>query len=616
LCKTVGVRKFLIIFFFFGISQNVYSQCSIIVDTANISHIACPNGGAVGSAQIVQSNYINYSWQNITNGQLYNGGGGNGGTIRTDLDAGFYVITGSLPYNSSCPSIRYSDTFEIKMPIVSLQSNPTQACPNQCNVSLSISLTNTVANNTYSWKVNNLPQNTISYTFSNLCGGTHTYEIFANGQSCGIDTFEISQLAQMNLSTSVTNATCTQSGSATVNITGVGASALNNYCQSSPQYTNYSTIDRVILAGDNNSISNNTSSICNLYSDFTSQSADVIPGNSYTLYLDLGTCQTGGFALIDIVNIFIDWNIDGDFDDANETITTIPPTQSPSNHTINFMVPTNAIPGQSRMRIVMQNNQYQSSNQANACDYNTAWFGETEDYTIEVSGSVATPVTYLWSDGQTTQTAINLSPGTYNVTITDANGCSATETAVVVGSSNLSVTASGSQTICNGATPNSLSATSSSSGTYSWSPASAFVDPNVQNPVFASGLTSSTTYTCTFTSGNCTATDVVLITVNPIPIATLLAIPNPACLGDHILLTASPSIPVNRYRFQFNNGGGWINMTNPGMSTSNPQTYNNISTSTQFRVKVREENGCNTGAWSPVVVVPISVVATQPINHN
>ena len=149
-----------------------------------------------------------------------------------------------------------------------------------------------------------------------------------------------------------------------------------------------------------------------------------------------------------------------------------------------------------------------------------------------------------------------------------------------------------------------------------WSPASDFVDPNVQNPVFAFGLTSSTIYTCTFTSGNCTATDVVLITVNSIPTATLLAIPNPACLGESILLTASTSIPVNRYRFQFDNGGGWTNMTNPGMSTSNPQTYNNIVTSTQFRVRVREENGCITGAWSPTITVPIVTFNSFSIWHN
>jgi hypothetical protein len=132
---------------------------------------------------------------------------------------------------------------------------------------------------------------------------------------------------------------------------------------------------------------------------------------------------------------------------------------------------------------------------------------------------VATPVTYLWSDGQTTQTATNLSSGTYYITITDANGCSATDTAIVGGQSNVSVIASGTQTICNGNIPNSLSATSSSSGTYTWSPASDFIDPNVQNPVFVNGLTSSTTYTVTFTDNNgCSNTDNVTITVSPVPI--------------------------------------------------------------------------------------------------
>ena len=36
-------------------------------------------------------------------------------------------------------------------------------------------------------KVDNLQQNTISYSFSNLCGGAHTYEIFANSQNEEID---------------------------------------------------------------------------------------------------------------------------------------------------------------------------------------------------------------------------------------------------------------------------------------------------------------------------------------------------------------------------------------------------------------------------------------------
>jgi gliding motility-associated-like protein len=38
------------------------------------------------------------------------------------------------------------------------------------------------------------------------------------------------------------------------------------------------------------------------------------------------------------------------------------------------------------------------------------------------------PYTYLWDNGQTTQTAINLCAGAYNVTVTDANGCPASNT--------------------------------------------------------------------------------------------------------------------------------------------------------------------------------------------
>ncbi|PCI95536.1 MAG: hypothetical protein COB15_12110, partial [Flavobacteriales bacterium] len=47
-----------------------------------------------------------------------------------------------------------------------------------------------------------------------------------------------------------------------------------------------------------------------------------------------------------------------------------------------------------------------------------------------ISGGVA-PYTYLWSNGQTTPTAIDLAAGNYSVTITDANGCSGQGTVTV-----------------------------------------------------------------------------------------------------------------------------------------------------------------------------------------
>ena len=38
---------------------------------------------------------------------------------------------------------------------------------------------------------------------------------------------------------------------------------------------------------------------------------------------------------------------------------------------------------------------------------------------------------YLWDNGQTTDTAYNLTAGDYIVTVTDANGCTATDTATI-----------------------------------------------------------------------------------------------------------------------------------------------------------------------------------------
>jgi len=50
--------------------------------------------------------------------------------------------------------------------------------------------------------------------------------------------------------------------------------------------------------------------------------------------------------------------------------------------------------------------------------------------TIIISGGIA-PYSYLWSDGQTVNPAVNLAAGTYDVAITDANGCETMGTCVI-----------------------------------------------------------------------------------------------------------------------------------------------------------------------------------------
>jgi len=77
--------------------------------------------------------------------------------------------------------------------------------------------------------------------------------------------------------------------------------------------------------------------------------------------------------------------------------------------------------------------------------------GSDGDATVTAFGG-ATPVTYYWSNGQATPQATGLSAGTYTVTVTGSDGCSAlagitiTEPATAVTIDSLSVT----DVSCNG----------------------------------------------------------------------------------------------------------------------------------------------------------------------
>ena len=67
------------------------------------------------------------------------------------------------------------------------------------------------------------------------------------------------------------------------------------------------------------------------------------------------------------------------------------------------------------------------------------------DGTISIVGlsGGTSPYTYVWDDplAQSTQTATGLMAGTYNVTVTDATGCSASASAVVGDPSAISLSA-------------------------------------------------------------------------------------------------------------------------------------------------------------------------------
>jgi hypothetical protein len=81
------------------------------------------------------------------------------------------------------------------------------------------------------------------------------------------------------------------------------------------------------------------------------------------------------------------------------------------------------------------------------------------------------PYTYLWSDNQNTQTASGLNAGDYTVTISDANGCTSTQTTTIQTPSEIFLATASTPAACNGGQDGSATVTATDGTppyTYLW----------------------------------------------------------------------------------------------------------------------------------------------------
>lgn len=155
----------------------------------------------------------------------------------------------------------------------------------------------------------------------------------------------------------------------------VGADTIHSQTYCTPSFDDPSQhhISRVQL----NTIDNTSTyaSVSNSYSDFTAISTDLTLGSTYTLTIHtyrFHSWRRAGYG------VWIDYNNDGDFNDANEAIGLLDDTTA-SPRTVTFTVPGSANLGNLRMRINMV-----SWYTPGACAVDNGNFGETEDYTVNI----------------------------------------------------------------------------------------------------------------------------------------------------------------------------------------------------------------------------------------
>jgi gliding motility-associated-like protein len=158
--------------------------------------------------------------------------------------------------------------------------------------------------------------------------------------------------------------------------------------------------------------------------------------------------------------------------------------------------------------------------------------------TASVTPNGSSSYTYAWntSPAQTTATATGLIAGTYICTITDnTTGCITDSPPVIVTSTVTlpTVTAiSSNTTICEG-NPVTLNGSGTSGVTYSWNNGATNGTPINPN--------TTTTYTVTGIDGaGCLSSDMITVTVNPLPTVTASSTPiSPLCEGDDLTLNGS-----------------------------------------------------------------------------
>ncbi|UHG91044.1 S8 family serine peptidase [Spirosoma oryzicola] len=154
-------------------------------------------------------------------------------------------------------------------------------------------------------------------------------------------------------------------------VSGIGGTA---YCASAPTSTADTRISRVQFGAINQAGADG----CTSYTDFTGVTTTVQAGQQLPLTVSLGTCGTTKNA---IVKAFIDWNQNGSFDDAGETIATSNLISNTSQFVATIPISTSAQNGQIlRLRIIAS----ETDNAATVLPCGNYANGETQDYVLNV----------------------------------------------------------------------------------------------------------------------------------------------------------------------------------------------------------------------------------------
>jgi large repetitive protein len=225
-------------------------------------------------------------------------------------------------------------------------------------------------------------------------------------------------------------------------------------------------------------------------------------------------------------------------------------------------------------------------------------FGDaTGGVNLTVTGGTA-PYTYLWSNGATTEDLTNVVAGTYNVTITDANGCTTTASGIVTQpAAALAGTTTTTAVLCFGDATGGVNLTvTGGTAPYSYLWSNGATTEDLTNVIAG-------TYNVTITDANgCTTTASGIVTQPAAALAGTTTTTAVLCFGD---ATGGVNLTVTGgtapYSYLWSNGATTEDLTNVIAGT--------------YNVTITDANGCTTTA-SGIVTQPAAALAGTHHHHG
>lgn len=304
------------------------------------------------------------------------------------------------------------------------------------------------------------------------------------------------------------------------------------------------------------------------------------PGQIYNFSL---SSLQGSSSYGNSMAIYIDYNRDGDFNDAGENVYVAGATTSGAHtETGSFTVPLTASSGKTRMRVICNEGLVTGPTMA-------VGYGEFEEYMLSIAPTFAS---YSWSDGSnvvgTTQNLTGVTvaavPTTFTVTATDSNGCTVSANTTITSSAPLDGTTitPSNTTICQSETTTLTTAVTGGCPTltYDWTSTGSgytFSSTSAASPTFTAVLPGTYTVSCMVTdaASNTLELDSVVITVtNPQPTP---GGPYTICGSGSLTLSATPENGSNTLNWYAAATGGSSLATGTSYSTptlSTPGTTN------------------------------------------